>query len=52
MSEWEEGPAEEESRTRAAFDGCLGDVLSGCAIEGCLTLAVPSVLLAFFLFLR
>ena len=52
MSEWEEGPAEEESRTRAAFDGCLGDLLSGCAIEGCLTLAVPSVLLVLFLWVR
>ena len=52
MSEWEGEPVETESRTRTALGGCLTDLLSGCAFEGCLTLAAPSVLIVLFLWLR
>jgi hypothetical protein len=49
-SEGEEG--EEHSKARDLAGGCLFDFLSGCALDGCLTLAVPSVVIALFLFLK
>lgn len=43
MSEEEDEPVEERSSARNLGGGLLGDLLSGCAFEGCLTLAAPSL---------
>ena len=48
MSEQRHG---EDTETDKKVFGCLTRGL-GCAFEGCFTLAIPSVLIALFLFLR
>jgi hypothetical protein len=50
VSEGEGG--EENSKARDLAGGCLFDLFSGCALDGCLTLALPPILIGLFLFLR
>ena len=46
-----EQPDGEDTETDKKVFGCLAKGL-GCAFDGCFTLALPSVLIALFLFLR